>query len=221
MPYKNSIELLLKTLWQSYQEYLSDFLRTSGAALETRNFVLFMLTCPLLSMPDFIALALEIHSSWVFTMSTWSSAQRSFYTTPVWNPREMHQDEGQWIKVLMHISSHAKPFTVLNVDPYTTLDIGLHALDDTQPNHRRRGPQDPPQGLPWQMVEDFLKIDEAGLLTVMYFSCNWRRMKMASVQPPPGIKLNRILSMLTMSGREKSSTSASSFMIWSVRLRQR
>ena len=156
-------------------------------------------------------------------MSTLSSAQRSFYTTPVWNQREMHQDEGQWIKnwALMHISSHAKPFTVLNVNPHTTLDIGLHALDDTQPNHRSWDPQDPPQCLPWQTIEYFLKIDEAGLLTVMYFSCNWRRMKMASVQPPPGTKLDHISSMLTMSGREKSSTSASSYMTWSVSLRQR
>ena len=42
----------------------------------------------LLPMPAFLALSVEIHSSWVSMMSTKSSAYRSFHCTPVWNLRD-------------------------------------------------------------------------------------------------------------------------------------
>ena len=44
-----------------------------------------------------------------------------------------HKDEEQWAndRALMHTNSHAKLLTVLTIDPHMTLDIRVHALDDT------------------------------------------------------------------------------------------
>ena len=68
-------ELLPTPLQQTPQGYLSDFIWTSRPTPETMNLIFFMLTrIPLLSITAFHTLSLEIYSSWVFPMSTRSSA---------------------------------------------------------------------------------------------------------------------------------------------------
>ena len=83
---EHSMELLPTLLQQTAWGYLSDFFRSSRSTLETMNLVSFMLTqSPLLSIPAFYALRLEIHSSWVSDMSTRRSAQRHSHGTTVRN----------------------------------------------------------------------------------------------------------------------------------------
>ena len=61
---------------QTAQRYLPDFWRRSWSSPETRSLVFFMLKQdPLISMPTFHALSLEIHPPWV--INTKSSAQRT------------------------------------------------------------------------------------------------------------------------------------------------
>ena len=63
---------------QTAQGYLPDFWRRSWSSPETRSLVFFMLTQdPLISMPTFHALSLEIHPPWVSVINTKSSAQRT------------------------------------------------------------------------------------------------------------------------------------------------
>ena len=72
---EHRIELLPPPLQQTAQGYLPDFLGTLWPLSETENLVFFMLTWSLLlSMPAFHALILEMHSSWMSTMSTRSWA---------------------------------------------------------------------------------------------------------------------------------------------------
>ena len=87
--------------------------------LETRNMVFFMLTwSPLLCIPAFHALSLEVHSSraghyWREALTAYQCRTHSKAPpAPGW-------------KALMHTF-----LTVLTIDPHRTPSIGVHALDD-------------------------------------------------------------------------------------------
>ena len=83
---ENRMEFLLTPLQKTAQGYLPDFWRTSWSSPETRNVIFFRWTwSPSLSMPAFHTLNLEIHSSWMSTMSTRSSVLGSSHSIPVQN----------------------------------------------------------------------------------------------------------------------------------------
>ena len=71
---EHRMEFLSTPLQQTGQGYLPDFWRTSWSSPETSDLVFFMMRqSPLLSIPAFNALSLEMHSSWVWAMKTRSS----------------------------------------------------------------------------------------------------------------------------------------------------
>ena len=60
-----------------------------------------------------------------------------------------------------------------------------------------KSPPSPPENIPGYMIRGFSKSTKAkyrGLCLPRCFSCNWHRMKIASVVPQPGIKWDCILS---------------------------
>ena len=134
-------------LYQTAQGFLPDFL-TSWPSQETRNLVIFILTWnPLLSMPAFHALTLEIHLP--LGCVQWAkSHQRKklprYTSAELTRKRLQHQNKEQWAedKTIIHTISHAKLPTVLTTDWSSC--SGWHA----QPIPRSRGPLSPTIGPP-------------------------------------------------------------------------
>ena len=136
----------------------TDFWRTSWSSQKTRNLVLFMLTwSPLLSMPAFHALSLEIHSS--LGCPWWAPCHKCqgapMLRQELKRQSLQHQNEEQWAKdsTLMH----------------TKILHQTHHCTDHWPSHDSRRwstcsgwpaqPNLPPQGSLWPIIGPSLAHD--------------------------------------------------------------
>ena len=107
-------------------------------------------------------------------------AQQSF--------QHKYEKQGAENRSLMHTNSNPQLLAVLTIDTDTAFDIRIHALDDTySPLLHSQTSQGPPKNFPGYSVESLLQVNKGEVkwlvcnFAAMYFSCNWRMMKMTSV----------------------------------------